>query len=54
MNNDLELISNFKIVSQENVTIDSKSMITASTIILYSNNTIVEGIIKSPFDCYTN
>ncbi|CAD8207127.1 unnamed protein product [Paramecium pentaurelia] len=54
MNNDLELTSNFKIVSQENVTIDSKSIITASTIIIYSNHTIVDGIIQSPFDCYTN
>ncbi|CAK65210.1 unnamed protein product (macronuclear) [Paramecium tetraurelia] len=54
MNKDLELTSNLKIVSQENVTIDSKSKITASTLILYSNNTIVDGVIKSPFDCYTN
>ncbi|CAD8212496.1 unnamed protein product [Paramecium pentaurelia] len=54
MHHDLQFTSNFKIVSQENVTIDSRSHITASTVILYSNHTIIDGIIESPFDCYTN
>ncbi|CAD8127333.1 unnamed protein product [Paramecium sonneborni] len=54
MNHDLQVAYNLKIVSISNVTIDKQSHIIASSIIIYSNNTIIEGIIESPFDCYTN